>query len=383
MSTTLQNSIWPNPEGPLGVITTEIPDGTNVQWPEGDALVENFVYKNGKLNGVVDTKALILNQTAATIIPYEYINVELESILETTLNVNLGEQNKYFNIKYGKLPNGKLPVGYTKLAYLENASSSYIKLPLQVDKDTGCYAILERKDPADKIPLGARQGYGGKRWYPPRGNGGWGNSYGWGEYYYLPDHGKVGSGIIHSYLNWKNDGLVTCRNVNGESSENLSKHNWSDFPTDNVQLFNCGNAYVCKCCIYSVIFSHGSNIIMNFVPALDETGAPCMYDSISETPYYNSGTSDFLYPGAESSITTSSLDDIFYAKLTSTGIRRLYHVPANYKGSKDEYAVENGYKELVEPPMPEESYWIPQWNETDTQLICEWVEIEPPAEELV
>jgi len=26
-------------------------------------------------------------------------------------------------------------------------------------------------------------------------------------------------------------------------------------------------------------------------------------------------------------------------------------------------------------------YWVPEWRETDTQLICEWVETEPPTEE--
>lgn len=34
------------------------------------------------------------------------------------------------------------------------------------------------------------------------------------------------------------------------------------------------------------------------------------------------------------------------------------------------------YEEIVEPPMPTDGYWTPQWIETDTQLICNWVEAE-------
>ena len=121
--------------------------------------------------------------------------------------------------------------------------------------------------------------------------------------------------------------------------------------------------------------------VFDCVPALDPTGTPCMYDTVSRKPFYNSGTGDFLYPTNEAPAAVIDLDAKFYAKLTEHGVRRLYHVPKGYTGSMDEYAAKNGFKELVEPPMPQEGYWAPQWRETDTQLICEWVETEPPTEE--
>lgn len=119
----------------------------------------------------------------------------------------------------------------------------------------------------------------------------------------------------------------------------------------------------------------------NFVPALDTTGTPCMYDTVTGTPIYNSGTGDFLYPTDAAPVMTLDLDEKFYAKRTEHGIRRLYHVPEGCTMSKDEYAAKNGFKEILEPPMPQEGYWVPEWRETDTQLICEWVETEPPTEE--
>lgn len=121
--------------------------------------------------------------------------------------------------------------------------------------------------------------------------------------------------------------------------------------------------------------------LFSLIPALDPTGAPCMFDIVSLTPFYNSGTGDFLYPTDAAPVMTLDLDEKFYAKRTEHGIRRLYHVPEGCTMSKDEYAAKNGFKEILEPPMPLKGYWVPQWKETETQLICEWVETEPPTEE--
>ena len=64
--------------------------------------------------------------------------------------------------------------------------------------------------------------------------------------------------------------------------------------------------------------------------------------------------------------------------MTEHGIQRLYKTPDDYSGTKDDYASEYGFKEIVEPPMPTDGHWSPQWIETDTQLICNWVEAEEP-----
>ena len=52
-------TLYPNAGGILGQTKVQIPDGVTTQWPDGDALVNNFIYKDGKLSGFVDTKALI------------------------------------------------------------------------------------------------------------------------------------------------------------------------------------------------------------------------------------------------------------------------------------------------------------------------------------
>ena len=108
-----------------------------------------------------------------------------------------------------------------------------------------------------------------------------------------------------------------------------------------------------------------------------------MYDTVTGEPFYNTGSGDFIYPGKESEATTYSLRNRMYAQYTEHGIRRLYHVPKGYNGSKDEYAEANGYKILVETPMPAEGYWVPVWHDREDSIELEWEETESPAEEIM
>jgi hypothetical protein len=105
-----------------------------------------------------------------------------------------------------------------------------------------------------------------------------------------------------------------------------------------------------------------------------------MYDTVGKKAYYNQGGYDFTYP-TES--TTYSLRRVLpdWGKLTEHGLRRLYHAPANYQGELYDYAMENGYKPIVEPEQPEEGYWAPRWTETEDEIVLEWVETEPPMDE--
>ena len=89
------NSIWPNglkvdSEGyvtfyPLGTNKVDI---STVTWPDGDKLVSPFVYKDDKLVGFVDTKALTVSGSATTTMNYNHIEADFASISEGKLTVN-------------------------------------------------------------------------------------------------------------------------------------------------------------------------------------------------------------------------------------------------------------------------------------------------------
>ena len=92
-------TLWPNIDGNLGNIKVAIPDGVNVAWPEGDALVQNFVYKDGLISGFVDTEALTVNESKSTIINYDYFDIELP-FTEGEIAITRGPRSKYFNVRY-------------------------------------------------------------------------------------------------------------------------------------------------------------------------------------------------------------------------------------------------------------------------------------------
>ena len=138
--TNIDYTLWPNTDGELGKIKVAIP--TNAEdWPAGDALVGNFVYNEGKLAGFVDTKALILNESATTTFPYDYVDISLPSIQEGTLTVNRGERCKYLNIKFYN--HEWLPVGFTELDFLESSGTQYIETGVEMTDDTRIKAVAE------------------------------------------------------------------------------------------------------------------------------------------------------------------------------------------------------------------------------------------------
>ena len=92
-------TLYPNLNGQLGENKVQIPDGVTTFWPDGDALVGNFIYKDGKLSGFVDTKALIANDAKSTTIPYDFFDANLENVRESSMSFNLGERCKYFTLK--------------------------------------------------------------------------------------------------------------------------------------------------------------------------------------------------------------------------------------------------------------------------------------------
>jgi hypothetical protein len=180
------------------------------------------------------------------------------------------------------------------------------------------------------------------------------------------------------------DGAKTIRNgVEIGSIGGEFEYEDFEFTTKSIYIFN-RNDYPdqpTSKVLYSFSIEDNGQPVINYIPALNPEGQPGMYDTVSKVFKTNIGTGDFLYPGKETEATTYTLRrPRMYAKLSEHGLRRLYHVPKGYNGSKEEYAEENGYKILVETPMPEEGNWTPLWKDREDCIELEWVETEPPTE---
>lgn len=94
---------WPS-DGQLGSTKFTMP--TNAEdWPNGDALIGNFVYNEGKLVDFIDIKALVANESKSTTFPYDYVNIQVDKSLEDVMTFNRGERTKNLTITYTTSPN--------------------------------------------------------------------------------------------------------------------------------------------------------------------------------------------------------------------------------------------------------------------------------------
>ena len=150
-------TLWPNPdrdilgtlpelssEVTLGTIKVPIPEDT--LWPDGDTLVGNFIYKDGLLSGLVDTKALIRNDSNTTKIPYDYVNTTLEGLNGGNFIINVGERCKNLKVSFGDSYKND---DYEKVTY--DTSSETVKQYLQL----ASYIIDNTLHDADMNVLGA------------------------------------------------------------------------------------------------------------------------------------------------------------------------------------------------------------------------------------
>ena len=386
------NSIWPS-NGIIGSEQIQIPDGVNEKWPEGDVLVGNFVYKNGKLVGFVDCKSLVINDSKTTTFPYDFVKITLSDELEKSLTIIKGERNKYLDVKYEDMgDNFILPEGYQRVEYLENIipNSQFIDTNLTATEKTSVYLDIYQYQQIDRwgCIFGVRNsgdysGLGGITiWtynYNDRPENG-----GILNIYYTSVNRNSESLLIHPYLqNLKVHYEITpTKLVANEYSKIVEKHepftsvgSMILFGRREVEIVpvNCTQAKV-----YSLTIKEDNKTVLNFIPCLNETGTPCMYDTITGKPFYNVGSGQFSYPAPSPTMTTD-LENKLYGKMTEHGIQKLYKTPDNYSGTIEDYVSEYGFKEIVEPPKPEEGYWTPEWTETDTQLILQWIETEPPT----
>ena len=270
-----------------------------------------------------------------------------------------------------------LPAGYTRLEYLESNGRAYLKTTLLNNESTRIWAKFSIKSSrlGDDLKL--------------YGAGAVALCTLWGYFReYTKKTAKTTADIWTAYNKSYKKGCNYCRLYNTVTKELFTTDDiWTPYPDGSREYTYVFAVYgwggidgrlVGK--IYEFTGVEKTTKI-RLVPCLDDTGTPCMYDFVSKSPFYNFGAGDFTYPSTGSSTTYSLRRPVAeYAKLTPHGVRRLYKLPDSYTGEPEQYIAENGFKRLVETEKPEEGYWEPVWRETDTELVLDWHEVEPPAE---
>lgn len=191
-----------------------------------------------------------------------------------------------------------LPDGFRRVEYLESTGSQYIKLGYIPTNNTGIKAKLRTTSSGDSFPMGFFTSSSNSFYIPSCGGGA---HYGFGTKAESWSYPIDKSAISISTLNYLNDKKVTV-----SSGSNYSSKDLSDFTaTLNKELYlfalNQNNVAAWKWTgrFYEVIITEGDEIAMRLIPAINDTKVPCMYDLVSQKPFYNDGTGFFLYPYSE------------------------------------------------------------------------------------
>ena len=219
------------------------------------------------------------------------------------------------------------------------------------------------------------------------------------RFYAGANHGSDGTYVFGEvaefWANWLNNNKMEAKlgeNYSSVSDSNIRNNpfTWDKQPllarlitTDPEQYINYSRKR-----IYEVKMSQGEQETRHLLPILDELGNPGLYDRVQKRAYFNNGTGKLDYGLKDNTATVEEEAVVYslrrpveYGQLTERGLRRIYKVPEGCNMTKDEYAEANGFKVLVETPMPEEGYWRPEWRETEDEIVLKWVETEPPADE--
>jgi hypothetical protein len=393
--------------------------------PEGDyvTLDANGVITSGRLDTLVDGSNLQHNKTALTsweiglpalsqgVNMFANCRLDKNSVIalvdslptyESGLHVlGLGIQNEYetdaevlaaiadgeakgWAMRVNWVHTEELPDGYTALEYLELTGTQYVETNVALTNKHGAEIewVKTNTDNEDRPIFGSRA-FARPPWLAPYMLGSVFSTQ-FGDYHVTVSEPapKRNQRYITS-LNFLNSCKAFVDDTEiGSFNEDAFSASYVEY-TYSAMLGCCGYQFGSSKhigLIYRARVSYGGDIIRHYVPCLDETGAPCMFDLIEQKPYYNDGTGDFLYPSQSA---TYALRRVIpdWGKLTEHGLRRLYHAPANHKGELIDYALENGYKPIVEPEKPEEGYWTPQWRETEDEIILDWIETEAPEME--
>lgn len=195
-----------------------------------------------------------------------------------------------------------LPIGYTQCKYLKNNGIQYINTKVYPSSKTKIYArwSISSVDGSQYI-FGSRDTKTNTITIALSGSIS-------GSTFYCVYKGKTtdissqiqrnNTDIFCGYVDGNGTSALCClKNENdGTKIESTIISNTETVNDSPLYLFAFNKSNVQKGCkIYeSKIWDHGE-LMFNGIPALDLNGVPCMYDTVSKKPYYNTGTGEFGY----------------------------------------------------------------------------------------
>lgn len=175
-----------------------------------------------------------------------------------------------------------------------------VEVPV-IDAHTGVYAKWSQPAPADRLVIS--RGYDVWRIYPPT----WkrtdritiGGFTGSNREVIIPA-GFIANKVYTGSMNLFDDGTHYLDDVAIALINNpIAQSSFRDMHIFGYYLYNVnysdGYGFIGR--IYEAKITQANELINHFVPALDHNNRPCMFDTVSKKPFYNTATTgpDFLY----------------------------------------------------------------------------------------
>ena len=184
-----------------------------------------------------------------------------------------------------------LPKGYRRVEYIESVNAENINLPVYLTsfQRVEMEAKMQFTNQSNQA-LGKDGnpyfffGISGSKWYSGIGNG-----------YYKSN--VVADGYWHTFKMIHSSDEDRGFYVDGTKLLNGGGGTGNVLP-NYFYLFSVGGtSYQCKGLrIETFKLKIGENLLYNLIPAIDQYNTPCMYDLVSQKPFYNSGSGRFTYP---------------------------------------------------------------------------------------
>ena len=189
-----------------------------------------------------------------------------------------------------------LPYGFTEVEYLEGNGNQYIDTGIQ-PTDTYGYRVRNTYTAGggEQCAIGCMDS--NNRFVGIYTNGSAnGISGAWGDYVgFLPSYTWTTGTILDVKGNYKNNRKLI---IDSTEMKDISDTHISGTIENTVYLFarHYGSTITkMRGRIYSAEITNGQDVINKFIPALDSSNRPCMYDIIEGKAYYNQGTGEFTY----------------------------------------------------------------------------------------
>ena len=232
-----------------------------------------------------------------------------------------------------------LPAGYTKCVYLQSNGTQWIDTGIIPNADTGLYLRAQHLNYGDFVPFGSWEN-SSAYFYPPRFNAtNKSGTYSFGTTYQMGFYYDKGDDLVFtSTMNLYNDRTVNFWSEDTNWFGIISVNPTVTF-TRSLWLFsyNMDNATINATYakwggrIFRAKITQGDTLVHDFVPSLDENKRPCMYDLVTQTPFYNqSGGEDFAYC-VEHEL-PSNFAKLDYIESTGTQYIKTGYVPTNTTG---------------------------------------------------